>query len=823
VADIKKLGIEIGVSGAKTAITDMNAFKNATGQAEVAVESFEAEAKTASSTIGGTLSGSLKTASSTMSSIGAKMSVAITVPVTLAAKSFVQLSMQMDSASIALTRMIGSGGKAKDLLADLKRFGSETPFEFGGLVETTKMLIGFGVPANDVIEKLGMLGNAAGGNQQKLDQLALAYGKVQVKGVAMGENINMFLEAGVPLTQELAKMFGTTTLEIDKMVSAGKIGFKDVDRAIKNLTTGSGKFAGILEDQSKSLQGILSNLGDSFGQMGASIVKSFQPVIEFIVSIAQTMINVFTALPSSVQVVITMFIGFLAVLGPILLIVGQLAPGFILLRTALTTLLPIIATMGSTLWASLAPIMPILAATAALVGVFYLAWKSGNDEIERFNEAQNTAKTLMEDTIPVMERYNIIKAEETMKTISNTIAILEEQKALALRQGANQALIEEGASGFSKGQIEGTNQSIREATKLYANLEIQINGLIDRKKVLGKLMADDQTTLSTNELIYGSKKKNITDPESGSTGGGSGKGGGTVTQIRDMSTAYVSAFQAAKKAALDFNTVLEESIFNSLSDINESLVVIEGNRILGPKEDYGIALGLAEAEQKAGRLKLTIAELGKELVSGAISSAMTGFNEFGEALGKGSNKAEAFMQALSAMASQMLKMLPLLFLQAGLSMIAQGNYAIGLGFIAASASSAIVGGFVEGRKANKEKTGTANSASGNAFSNSIVDTNTRFASGGVTGRMGENNPEAIIPLKRDAQGRLGVSGAGGGANVQVNIINNSNGTVEQKETTDSNGNKKIDVIIREAVSAGISAGQYNKELRSQFKLQSAGI
>jgi hypothetical protein len=392
-----------------------------------------------------------------------------------------------------------------------------------------------------------------------------------------------------------------------------------------------------------------------------------------------------------------------------------------------------------------------------------------------------------------------------------------------MRQGANQALIEEGASGFSKGQIEGTNQSIREATKLYANLEIQINGLIDRKKVLGKLMADDQTTLSTNELIYGSKKKNITDPESGSTGGGSGKGGGTVTQIRDMSTAYVSAFQAAKKAALDFNTVLEESIFNSLSDINESLVVIEGNRILGPKEDYGIALGLAEAEQKAGRLKLTIAELGKELVSGAISSAMTGFNEFGEALGKGSNKAEAFMQALSAMASQMLKMLPLLFLQAGLSMIAQGNYAIGLGFIAASASSAIVGGFVEGRKANKEKTGTANSASGNAFSNSIVDTNTRFASGGVTGRMGENNPEAIIPLKRDAQGRLGVSGAGGGANVQVNIINNSNGTVEQKETTDSNGNKKIDVIIREAVSAGISAGQYNKELRSQFKLQSAGI
>lgn len=53
-------------------------------------------------------------------------------------------------------------------------------------------------------------------------------------------------------------------------------------------------------------------------------------------------------------------------------------------------------------------------------------------------------------------------------------------------------------------------------------------------------------------------------------------------------------------------------------------------------------------------------------------------------------------------------------------------------------------------------------AKGGAFTNSIVDRPTLFPFAKGTGLMGEAGPEAIMPLSRDASGRLGVAVAGGG-------------------------------------------------------------
>jgi phage-related minor tail protein len=86
-----------------------------------------------------------------------------------------------------------------------------------------------------------------------------------------------------------------------------------------------------------------------------------------------------------------------------------------------------------------------------------------------------------------------------------------------------------------------------------------------------------------------------------------------------------------------------------------------------------------------------------------------------------------------------------------------------------------------------------------------------FASGGVVkgptlfpmakgaGLMGEAGPEAIMPLKRGPDGKLGV--AGGGANVNVNIINQAGAEVDTRQ----NG-PDIDVIIRKAVASDIAGG-----------------
>jgi hypothetical protein len=94
-------------------------------------------------------------------------------------------------------------------------------------------------------------------------------------------------------------------------------------------------------------------------------------------------------------------------------------------------------------------------------------------------------------------------------------------------------------------------------------------------------------------------------------------------------------------------------------------------------------------------------------------------------------------------------------------------------------------------------------AMGGTFTNSIVSSPTlfKFANGGAmrTGLMGEAGPEAIIPLSRGANGKLGVASVGGGGttNVVVNVDASGNSQV----AGDQNQGGQLGRVIAGAVQA----------------------
>ena len=94
-------------------------------------------------------------------------------------------------------------------------------------------------------------------------------------------------------------------------------------------------------------------------------------------------------------------------------------------------------------------------------------------------------------------------------------------------------------------------------------------------------------------------------------------------------------------------------------------------------------------------------------------------------------------------------------------------------------------------------------AKGGMFTNQIVESPTLFKFAKGTGLMGEAGPEAIMPLKRDANGNLGVR-AGGGGNVEVVVNNYSTAQAETRETTDSRGNRRIEVVVGEMVAGEVA-------------------
>jgi phage-related minor tail protein len=107
------------------------------------------------------------------------------------------------------------------------------------------------------------------------------------------------------------------------------------------------------------------------------------------------------------------------------------------------------------------------------------------------------------------------------------------------------------------------------------------------------------------------------------------------------------------------------------------------------------------------------------------------------------------------------------------------------------------------------------------FTNSIVDSPTLFKFAKGTGLMGEAGPEAIMPLKRDSSGNLGVRSSGSETKVDVVVINNSGEKAETRETTDSRGNRKIEVMIGDMTAGEISrsGSASQRSIRSTFGIQ----
>ena len=186
---------------------------------------------------------------------------------------------------IAFETMLGSAEKAKDLMKEIKDFADVTPFNTEEVVQASKGLLAFGIAEEDIIEKTRVLGDIASGvGKDKFGTLIRGFGKIKTKGKATMEELNMFLEAGVPILDELAKGFGVNKEEIFKMVSTGKVGFKDVDKALQSMATGSGKFAGLMAKQSKSFFGLISTIQGQLDNFAKELGNELLPAAKEVVS-----------------------------------------------------------------------------------------------------------------------------------------------------------------------------------------------------------------------------------------------------------------------------------------------------------------------------------------------------------------------------------------------------------------------------------------------------------------------------------------------------------------------------------------------------------
>lgn len=401
----------------------------------------------------------------------------------------VAVRSEFQQLEISFGTMLKSKEKANELMAQLTDLAAKTPFGLQEVSEGAKRLLAFQVPAQEVTETLRRMGDVAAGLGVPMGQLIHVYGQVKAQGKLMTNDLYQFMNAGIPIIAELSKVVGKSETEIKDMVSAGKIGFPEVQAVIKNMTNEGGLFFNLMAEQSKSLGGQISNLQDNFDQMLNEIGKASEGVVSGAISGVAYLVENYQTLGKIIAGLITTYGAYRAAIivnNTLVALSTQLTNGWTVAQLAqyrgLLLLEKAQKLLNATMLAN--PYVFMATAVAALGAAMFVL-------TDRTSSAEKAQKRLNEEREIAMAKEQEHKQhiEELIDTATNQyLADTDRRKALTELAGAYPQI-------FAKYDIE----SIKLADILKLKKEI---AEFDANKARGQRQTDYSKNKEYAKILY---------------------------------------------------------------------------------------------------------------------------------------------------------------------------------------------------------------------------------------------------------------------------------------------------------------------------------
>ena len=205
-----------------------------------------------------------------------------------------QTAASFEQLAISFRVMTGSAQTGQELTDAIIKLGAETPMTAQQLSKAAQLLLSFGESAENIIPDLKLLGDITGGEVNRFNMLALAFAQVGANGKLMGQDLLQMVNAGFNPLQIMSQTTGKSMGQLREEMSEGRISFQMVAQAMRDATKEGGRYFGLMEQQSQSLNGRLSTLGDTWEQVAKSIGDAFAPA-------AKTAVNALITLGENVQ------------------------------------------------------------------------------------------------------------------------------------------------------------------------------------------------------------------------------------------------------------------------------------------------------------------------------------------------------------------------------------------------------------------------------------------------------------------------------------------------------------------------------------------
>lgn len=337
-----------------------------------------------------------------------------------------QVRGQFQQTEMAFKTMLQSEEKADALMKQLIRTAAVTPFGVEDVTEGAKQLLAFNVAAEDVNKTLIGLGDVAAGIGLNLKDLVMLYGTTIAKGKMDTMDLYQFLNRCIPIADEIAKVMGLDVTnainEVQKQIKAGKVTSDIFIQAMQSMTAEGSKFGGLMEAQSKTITGQISNIEDAIEQRFNDLGKSQEGVINTGLGVVSTLIENWDTVGKVLMTVVAAYGAYkAAVISMIAISKAQVAwesaKAFLSLAKSITTAKDAMALFN--LVSSSNVLGLVLGAVVAGVTMFNLFGNSAEDaatKTSKFTESANEASSKVESLISILKT-----AKEGSKVYKDTI------------------------------------------------------------------------------------------------------------------------------------------------------------------------------------------------------------------------------------------------------------------------------------------------------------------------------------------------------------------------------------------------------------------
>lgn len=257
-------------------------------------------------------------------SVGQGLTVGVTLPVVAMGGAMIKAAADIEAMQQQLSAMLGSAQKGSEMFDEIKKMAATTPFETKDLMAATNTMLGFGISEKKVLPLMRQLGDISGGNAQRFQSLALAFSQVSSAGKLQGQDLLQMINAGFNPLEAIAKRTGKSVGYWKEMMSKGAVTVAMVEQAMKDATSEGGRFYNMMEKQSQTALGQWSTFQDNLNMLLADFGQIILPfAIKGLQKLSKTL-EWFNSLSPNTKKLIIIISGIAAVIGPLLIIGGQL-------------------------------------------------------------------------------------------------------------------------------------------------------------------------------------------------------------------------------------------------------------------------------------------------------------------------------------------------------------------------------------------------------------------------------------------------------------------------------------------------------------------